>query len=148
MRQHKRPIWLGAFLAVVVPAAAVPLLAFSQNWSGASFVDTLVGASILSFATAIYAAPALLLGIPFVLWLRSRGALTWFHVCLGAAIIGAVSLALISWAVQWGNPIPAPRQFLIGAVFGLLGGLGFCIGAGPNNSFKPNLLRSGNGVAE
>jgi len=142
MQQHSRPIWLGILLAVVFPAASLPLLTVFFGWSGSSILDTLLGASMLALATAIGAAPpTLILGLPFVLWLRSKGALNWLNVCVGAVAIGAFAIGLIYWAIQWGNPFPGLTQAIYGAVFGLIGGIGFCLGAGPNNSFKPKPLR-------
>ena len=142
MKQHKRPIWLGILAAIVLPAVSLPLLIMSTGWSGDSIPDTALGASILSLSTAIGAAPAaVILGVPFVLWLRSRGMLTWLNVCIGAVAIGALALGAIYSLIQWGNPLPGLRQFTYGAAFGLVGGVGFCLGAWPNNSFKPKPLR-------
>jgi hypothetical protein len=107
-----------------------------------SIGETLTFAFLFFIYTAMCAVPpTLLFGVPYVLWLRAKNALTLINTSLGAALIGAISFAIISWLIGWGNPVPGLAQLVVGAGFGLIGGVGFWVGAGPNNSFKPTPLR-------
>ncbi|ANB16260.1 hypothetical protein [Dokdonella koreensis] len=125
---HRRPLWLGAGLALLVPPACVQLLtwaatlAFSWRDALASFGSTLVFSLPVSLA-------ALALGLPYVVWLRSRGLLRLPWVCLGAAIIGAVVLSLLA-GVVFDVTDELGAAAVVGALIGLAAGLAFCLGAG------------------
>jgi len=64
----------------------------------------------------------LLLGLPYLIWLRSRGWLAWTSVCVGATVLGAVT-----WAGYWSlslSPLPlistVPAGGLIGFIVGVI----------------------------
>jgi len=138
----KQSIWLGIVLAVALPAMVLPLLALASSQAISSIGETLTFVVLFFIYTAMCAVlPTFLLGVPYVLWLHSRNALTLISTCLGAAVIGAISFATISWLIGWSNPVPGLAQFVVGAGFGLLGGVGFWLGSGPNKSFNPTPLR-------
>ena len=66
----------------------------------------------------------LALGLPYVLWLRSRKLLTWLPVYSGAAFLGSVV-----WAGYWQmslSPPPLLKTLAVGAILGLLVGILFC----------------------
>src|SRR4249919_3512368 len=93
------------------------------------------------FGLPISYAAMLVLGLPYVLWLRSRDLLTWVPVYAGSALLGS-----IVWAGYWQMSLRPPsllKTLPIGAAIGLLVGVVFCWVArcGPNNSFKPKPLR-------
>lgn len=67
----------------------------------------------------------LLLGLPYLLWLRSRDRLTWLSVCTGSAVIGSAV-----WAGYWRlsfNPPPLERTILVGLFIGIVVGAIFCL---------------------
>lgn len=67
----------------------------------------------------------LLVGAPYLLWLRSRGWLTWCFVCTGAAVFGAAA-----WACYWQlslSPPPLTRTIPSGALIGLVVGVIFSL---------------------
>ena len=137
-----RAIALGCFLAALAPGAC--LVAYSLLSGGhTGSVASLFGGAlmVLAISFAVACVPTLLLGLPYVLWLRTHNALTWRNVCLGAALVGSVAMAVLTWAVTWNNPLPGLSAYLIGAGLGLAGGVAFCLGARPNNSSKPTPLR-------
>src|SRR6185437_14255878 len=90
----------------------------------------------LVVSAAVTLVPTVLFGLPYLLWLRSRGTLTALRICAGAAAIGAGYLALLSWGTTWANPAPSVFTYVVGACLGLIGGLAFCLGARPNISFQ------------
>jgi hypothetical protein len=98
-------------------------------------------ALIFAISVPVSLASTLLLGLPYVLWLRSSGFLNAKTVCVGATAIGALAFFLLAWALSWDHQLPELSSLLYGAGFGLISGIFFCVGAGPNNSFKPNPLR-------
>ena len=135
-------IVLGSFLAALAPGICVVIYVFMSAENSGGAASLLGGAlMVLGISFVVAAIPTLVLGVPFILWLRSRRALSWLNICLGSTAVGTLSLALLTWAATWGNPVPGPSAYLLGAGFGLVGGLAFCLGARPNNSFKPNPLR-------
>ncbi|WP_460734964.1 hypothetical protein [Lysobacter tyrosinilyticus] len=111
------------------------LLAASVTNSLADFVAF----SALAFVIAVPVSltSMLVVGLPYILWLRSRGHFTWLAICAGAAAIGAVAFACFAFL----NGSFDSGVFGLGAAFGCASGAGFCVGAGPNNSFKPKPLR-------
>ena len=80
----------------------------------------------------------LVLGVPFVLLLRSCYWLSWVTVLITSVVTGNLYYQILGIFLSVGFEI----WYLIeGSVFGALAGLGFCIGAWPNKSFKPTPLR-------
>ena len=139
---RNRSIALGCFLAALAPGICLVsyiLLSGGNSGSAASLLGGVLMVLAISFAVA--AVPTLLLGLPYILWLRSRNALTWRNICLGSVLVGSLAMAVLTWAIAWNNPVPGLSAYLLGAGLGLAGGVAFCLGARPNNSFKPTPLR-------
>ena len=137
-----RSVALGAVLAALAPSLCVVgygiLMSVGDERMINSFAFALI---VLSIAFVLSLIPTLTIGLPLVFWLRTRKALSWLNICLAAAISGALLVPLVSWTIiAQGHPFE-PQAFLIGGGLGLASGLGFCLGARPNNSFKPRPLR-------
>src|SRR5690606_31599789 len=132
----------GVILAALAPSLCLVGYGMLTSIGDEKIIDSFVFALIvLAIAFLLSLVPTLAIGLPFVLWLRSRSALNWLNICLGATVIGALFAPILSWAITWGHPFPKPSVFLLGGALGLAGGLAFCVGARPNNSFKPKPLR-------
>jgi hypothetical protein len=141
MTDRRQPIWKAVLVApVAVPLAITAWAAWeSVSVSGIAGLRDVPIAALFFFAFGLpisYIA-MLLLGLPYLLWLRSRNLLTWAPVCVGAALLGA-----IVWCGYWQLSLSPPsflKTLLVGAVIGLLVGIVFCWVArcGPNKSFKP-----------
>ena len=139
--QHKRPLWLGVLLASLAPPVCLVGIILLTGTDLPSFTEALSAVSLaylVAFPIALFA--MLALGLPFVLWLRSHKFLNVLSVCVGSALIGAACFTLLTMAIRWDHQFEL-AQLLYGAGFGLTAGIAFCIGAGPNNSFKPRPLR-------
>jgi len=139
---RNRSIALGCLLAALAPGVCLvsyTLLSGGYSGSAASLLGGALMLMAISFVVA--AVPTLLFGLPYILWLRSRSALTWLNICFGSTLVGSLAMAALTWAITWNNPAPGPSAYLLGAGLGLAGGVAFCLGARPNNSFKPKPLR-------
>ena len=140
--QHKRPLWIGVLLASLAPWLCILVALLVDKIGDPSFTDMIsTSAMIFVIAFPVSLAAMLVLGLPYVLWLRSRGALNALTICAGAVAAGAITFALSSWGMSWDHRAPGLPQLLFGAGLGLAAGVAFCLGAGPNNSFKPKPLR-------
>ena len=136
--QHKRPIWLGAVASTFAPWLCVLVVMAFTRASSDTFTDFLAfGALAFVLAFPISLLATLMLGLPYALWLRSRGFFSSLTICVGAAVIGAAAFSYLTWLVESDSTILDPPTLLAGMGFGLVSGVAFCIGAGPNNSFKP-----------
>ena len=145
MTASRHPVWKGVLVA---PLAAPLAVTAATAWESislngvAGFRDLPVAALFLfAFGLPISYIAMLALGLPYVLWLRSRNWLGWAPVYAGAAFFGAAV-----WAGYWQMSYQPPsllKTLPVGAAIGLLVGVLFCWVAhcGPNNSFKPNPLR-------
>ena len=100
MSQHRRPIWF----AVLVTPWAVPLafvlwsifaVLFTEGVSGLKDWPVLLGFFV--FALPVTYAAMLIIGLPYVLWLRARGALTFSFVCIGAVLAAIVAIPVFGW---------------------------------------------------
>ena len=140
--QHSRSLVAGLVGAILAPAfgvlaysmaAAQALPSSANDWWGVSL--------LLLIAVTFSLAGVLLLGLPYVLWLRGRFWLSWLNVIVGAAVAGTLHLTAIGWLFSWDRQLPALLDLWPGVILGALSGLGFCVGAWPNNSFKPKPLR-------
>lgn len=130
---HRRPLIFGLLLA---PAAAVfglyvgtgepPLFLLRIGWQVALLVYgiALVGIVVLF--------------IPVVLVLRSRNWLSWSTILLAAVFSGNLYYQLLGLVLSDGFYL---GQLIEGTLAGLFAGLSFCLGVGPNYSFKPTSLR-------
>ena len=140
--QHVRPLWYGVLLASLAPPLCLVSAMFFSRTGDPSATDMLYSGTLaFALAFAVSLITMFLLGLPLVIWLRSRNRLSIFSVITGATAIGAVAIAILTLAVSWDHRLPEPLQLVYGAGVGLVAGIAFCIGAGPNNSFKPTPLR-------
>lgn len=145
MTGHRQPILKAALVSpVVVPLVLTAWGAWESISVGgiAGLRDVPIAALFLfAFGLPISYTAMLVLGLPYLLWLRSRNWLTWIPVYAGATLLGAAV-----WAGYWQMSLRPPsllKALPVGAGIGLVVGIVFCwlAGCGPNNSFKPNLLR-------
>ena len=137
-----RNLAVGTVAASVAPAlmiiiyglfAATSLPRTADDWFGVGLMFGIIaGFSLAGFV---------LLGLPYVLWLRRRGWLSRPAVLAGSAPTGVIYFAVIAWLVEWNHEFPSVVELWPGVLLGLSAGFGFCVGAGPNNSFKPMPLR-------
>ena len=143
MSQHRRPIWF----AVLVTPWAVPLafvlwsifaVLFTEGVSGLKGWPVLLGFFV--FALPVTYAAMLIIGLPYVLWLRARGALTFSFVCIGAVLAAIVVIPVFGWLTGPHIP-PSGVSILLSGALGLLSGLVFCIAAGI--TFRPSGRRTG-----
>lgn len=82
---------------------------------------------VFLFGLPISYGAMLLLGLPYLMWLRSRGWLTWVFVCIGAAVLGSVI-----WVGYWQLSLRPPSlasTIPAGAVIGLVVGIIFSLTA-------------------
>ena len=129
--QHKRPIALGLLSATACPVAG--LLAWAHYWpTSAEQWGGVLGLCLIAL-TGVF-----LFGLPIVLALRKYGRLTWAAVLVSAILAGNLYYQVLGTFLSDGFSLSLLPE---GTLFGLIAGLGFCIGAGPNKSFKPNPLR-------
>ena len=140
--QHRRPLWLGVLFASITPPLCLSavLIFLAPGVSGFAVIFS-AAAAVFAATFAVSLATMLVLGLPYVLWLRSRNMLNPLTICLGAMAAGAVAVGLLNWGVNWNHRAPGLSQLLYGAGLGLASGIAFCAGARPNNSFKPKPLR-------
>ena len=145
MTGHRQPIWKAVLVAPVAAPLAITAWAAWQSVSVSGITglsDVPIAALFFfTFGLPISYIAMLVIGLPYVLWLRSRNLLTWLPVYAGAALLGA-----IVWCGYWQMSLRPPsilKTLPVGAAIGLLVGILFCWVArcGPNNSFKPTPLR-------
>lgn len=119
--------------ATLIAPLGVPLsIIFAAAWDSVSnfgfsgLRDLSVTAMLVFlFGLPISYGAMLLLGLPYILWLRSKGWLTWMSVCIGAAALGAAI-----WTGYWQlslRPPPFARTIPVGALIGLVVGVIFSL---------------------
>lgn len=134
-KQHTRSLWLATIVSPwVAPFAFAVWYAFgpfspdNPNFSNnAGPFTTMFSIALIFVLPASYFA-TFTLGLPFVLWLRSRGILSGGPVCVGGAVAGIVTAwlyAAIAGAGMW-----HPLLMLLGFCLGGLCGITFCFVAG------------------
>jgi hypothetical protein len=140
-----RPSILKAVL--IAPLGAPLSITFMAAWesvslSGLSGLGDLPVAALLFFLFGLpvsYGA-MLILGLPYLVWLRSNGCLTWSSTCVGAAIL---SSAL--WSGYWQLSLRRPsltHTIPAGMLIGLVVGVIFSLIAGlPSRSLKREIRR-------
>ncbi len=135
--QYKGSLWLGVlFASLVVPIALIFIALISQARAPSS-ANLLIGiGGIFVIATPISFLATTLLGLPFVLLLRALKILNWTYVCIGASLIGVLIDIFLVWLVS--DELTKLSQAVLAAFIGFVSGIAFCLGARPNNSFKPN----------
>lgn len=111
---------LGAPLAITF---AITLEAVSNfGFSGLRDVPATL-LLVFLFGLPISYGAMLLLGLPYLMWLRSKGWLTWILVCFGAAVLGSAI-----WSGYWRLSLRPPslmHTIPIGALIGLVVGVIF-----------------------
>lgn len=116
------------YAMLVPPLCAVALmLVGASEWPPAELIATLcLMVGLMAVVSAIVLAVA---GVPYVLWLQSRGRLNPLWICLGAALIGALAFFVVTYPFSRVRDVEtAWRTLLQGGGFGLLSGIAFCAG--------------------
>ena len=128
--QHRRPLWLGVLAASLAPAVSIIFVGFASASRYPSLIKMLktIG-MVFALTTPVALAAFLVLGLPLVLWLRSRNVLNAAYVCIGAIAIGVIAWAVVGWVITYDHRLPNPSMLLVGAVFGFISGVAFCIGS-------------------
>lgn len=130
LRQHHRPLWLGALAAAFAPALCLFALSstLSPYRSTMDSLHTLLFFLLVSVPVSLLALVAL--GLPLVLWLRAHRLLTVLSTCVASTAIGVLVFAALAWALAWDHSSPDVQQLLAGACLGLASGAAFSLGAG------------------
>ena len=138
MKQHRRPLIIGLLAASIAPV--LWLMLRDSYWPQPPDYDLMV----LKVWYLSSLAGALVLGAPLVMLLKYLSKLTWRNVLLGSVVAGYAFVQVVIYAMLAEvrlDRLLDPGILLEGATLGLAAGVGFCVAAWPNNSFKPNLLR-------
>lgn len=125
--------WASFWKAALIAPWGVPMaISFSIVWEAVSDFG-LSGLSdlpatillVLLFGLPISYGVMLLLGLPYLMWLRSKGWLNWIFVCVGATVLGSAI-----WSGYWQLSLHPPslmRTIPIGALAGLFVGVIFSL---------------------
>lgn len=96
------------------------------------------------FGLLISAPTMLVVGLPYVLFLRRHGMLTSLTVCAGATLVGAIIVILLFYgdrgSIRNADVSEVVKVVGLGSVFGMLSGIGFCLGARPQKLFGTRSL--------
>ena len=137
MRQHSRPLVVGALASIfAVPTLMALLMAFSTM--------SIITPPILVFIVGVLiTTPAtFLVAVPLALLFRRFGWLNAIYMCLLGTVLGALALGLYtldsSYYPQMSDKAFALRvaeqaalkSLMPGAVYGFVSAVAFCIGAG------------------
>ncbi len=135
--QPKHLLWRGALCSILAPPTLLVLFAWMLRPIPPSGRLLRGVGHMFMLATPVTLLATLCLGLPLVLALRALKALSWKSVCLGAMMIGAAAFALFVWLLLGNRPAPSVFHYVLGAVFGLVSGASFCIGARLESSSRP-----------
>ncbi|WP_139201797.1 hypothetical protein [Rhodanobacter glycinis] len=138
MTQHHRSIWFAALVTPWAVPIGLNLLAllfglFTKGTGALTGRDDLYlvfGYTLPATYTAM-----LVIGLPYVLWLRAHGVLTFLPVCIGA-MIAAIVVSPAYVEILFHSTSLHAGDILIYALFGLLSGIVFCLAAGI--TFRPS----------
>ena len=133
-----------ASLAIAVTIFTYILVNSFDNFSIHDIVSAFVTGFLLGFPVS--AAVMFIAGLPLVMLLRRLGIYSFWTVVTVAATVGAAANYVIANFASSQHSVNRP--LIIGAIYGLIAGCAFYLGARPNNSFKPNALRYSNKLAE
>jgi hypothetical protein len=129
MTANKPSIWKAALIAPLgVPLSITVAAAWEavSNFGLSGLRDMPVTMLfVFLFGLPISYGAMLLVGLPYLMWLRSKGWLTWVFVCIGAAVLGSAI-----WAGYWQLSLRPPsltRTIPVGALIGLVVGIIFCL---------------------
>lgn len=129
MQQHTRPFWLAALISPWIAPVAFCLYLAVMADASAPTATALITTALTRVLPISYAA-TLLLGLPYVYWLRARAALSVPSVCAGAVVAGLLLVVgYTTTTLGWGAS-PAPAALRAGVGLGLCLGLAFSIVAG------------------
>lgn len=131
--QHKRPFFVGLVLAVMFFMLGLMI----QNNQFFLWTDDF---QLVLIVLAFLLPGVVFLALPFVLLLRTYGLLSWFSALLAFIAAGILYYQFIAYFLG-GSGV---EQVFAGALFGVQGGIGFCLGVWPNNLFKPIRFTSTN----
>jgi len=127
MTETKPSIWKAALIAPLGVPLSIVFAAACESVSNLGFSGLAdLSATVLLvflFGLPISYGAMLLIGLPYVIWLRSRAWLTWAFVCIGAAVLGSVI-----WAGYWQLSLRPPslaRTVPAGALIGFVVGVIF-----------------------
>jgi hypothetical protein len=142
--QHRRPFWLGILLAPWAAPAVSMLVVSVEHFTLAGPADPTgllaTAVFVFMFGVPIGYAAMVLLGLPYALWLRATGRLTYAWICAGSALAGAIAFTAVGIADKGADNVSI-KAILLGAVFGVIAGASFGVAVGPNSSSKPTPLR-------
>jgi hypothetical protein len=129
--QHRRSIWLGSLAAALAPRLCV-LVPELFRLSDRGSIGYLLSNSVifLTVAVSVSLVAMLCIGLPYVLWLRSRGSLNAITVCIGSVVSGVAVFSLLTGALSWDHRSPGLSQIGLGAALGLAAGVAFSLAAG------------------
>lgn len=133
--QHTRPIWL---IAIVTPWVATLLFALWCSYGPLPTKSILLPVDRYPFGMAFVMASFFVLpasyiatfifGLPWVVWLRNHGRLTWLYVCSGSVVIGVITATLYGALIS--EDTCKLLLTTLGIVFGLICGVSSCLAAG------------------
>lgn len=131
MTGDKAIIWKGALIA---PLGGPLSMTLALTWDAAAS-EGLKGLHDLHFAVLFIFAfglpisygAMLVLGLPYLLWLRSKDRLTWIPVCAGAVLLGLV--VWLAFLYSGLRPEALLHTVPFGALIGLAVGVLFCLTA-------------------
>ena len=129
----KGPFWLGVAVApwtapLIVFGFALARTLMNEGLDGLAYWQFAVGI-FLFFAVPVSYLAMFALALPFLLWLRKLGRLTWLNCCAGGTVIGAIAFPAAMWLI---SSVSSPALVLPGAGFGLASAVVFCIVTRPN----------------
>ena len=121
--QHRRSIFLGSLAAAIAPPVCLLVPEMLRLSDRGSFGYLLSNSAIfLTVAIPVSLAAMLCIGLPYALWLRSRGSLNAISICAGSMVIGVGVFSLLTWTLTWDNRLPGLLQMVLGAGQGLAAG--------------------------
>ena len=135
----RRPVLHGIAASILAaPTALFFYSAISEYLQGhLDLVGLAVGATAIYYFGVMISGPlGLAAGLPYTLWLKRRGRLSWFSACSAATLAGLLAFVGI-WFLSFQSYMPLVSFAFLGVLAGLLSGIAFCAVVRPNNSFKP-----------
>lgn len=135
--QHSRPLLLGVLAGAVAPALfAATVLLLSPERVMIPVLPVALIALLISLAAST------ILGLPFAVWLRSKGWLAAIPLCVVGVTVGAIFMAVFNFQMNYSPQMndqslarwiawnSAKKGVLSGAIFGAISSVAFCLGAG------------------
>lgn len=135
--QHSRPLFLGVLFSALVPALMIYLILMT---SAEKIIIPVLPAFLITLFVSLTA--SVVVGLPFALWLRSRGWLTAIPICSAGLIFGAIVMASLNYQANywpqmndnslavWIAWSSAKKGAIFGAILGVISAAAFCFGAG------------------